>query len=1159
MKGGMRRLAALSAVAAASFTAVSHAANTAVPSPDLDLSGLGRVAIAGDFDAIALYSYQGQTASSLISNGSQSLLTRLPDGSFQNIGAADAYISAMCPFVKKDGSLVGVVVAGNFTSLGGVEASGIALWDPKTLVISPLPGIDGRVNSLLCDSSSGTVYVGGSFSGANSTNAIAWVSGWTNLPFSGFNGPVNAITKAPNGNIVFAGDFSGLGNASTPKVANDQIVNIASANIAADGSSTQDGFSDPKSIVCKNGAGGAGNTWLLANNRPGSYRAQFGFGFTPTLLRLYNTNQDGRGTKTFRYTNPADNGIMNFTYVDTTGQNRSCAASCPLPQGDTTAQDFHFVNNVNMNAFRLDIYEWYGQGGGLSGIELFQDNIFAYAVPEFNEPTCNIPDVIGATATSTGGWHTSPSGQSRSEYLTIAMENGASTADMNTLPSVVFKPDIRQSGNYSVSIYTPGCLGDNTCSRRGVVEVTGTMTSEGETIQTSLYQTNNYDKYDQIYFGYVDLAKDSFRPTVTLTPQAAQDGPLVVVAQRVGFELISSNGGLNGLFEYDPNEATINTDFASSAINSAGLGLDSDAQISSLAVIDDTLYAAGNFSAESSSAINNILSVGPKNATALPNSGLNNAVMTLYRNGSTLYVGGNFTSTGDNKVQGLNGVAAFSKTSNSWTSLGAGVDGRVFSIVPLQVNISDAETLNAIAITGYFTRVNAVGEKPSFSVDGFAIWVPSRNNWLHNLDVPDAVRYDGQLITETDVPGYNPLYAGSLTSQDLGNADLMGLAGSKQLMLTSYGLQLSSNDSSSNDTSMTKRDTTSSSTEDINGVAAALFYKDNGMNLTILGGKFSAPVKTGSARNFLIVNNTDDTQQLSGLPDSIDTSSVFLAMDTQGTTLFAGGRVTGKVNNNNINGLIVYDLQTAGIASTQPPALSGDNVSVNAIATQPDAAKVYVGGSFSKAGSLNCESICFYDTNSAQWNSPGMGISGVVETMTWASSTKLILAGDLTVGGNKTTIVTYDSKKQVFSTFAGAENLPGPVTALGPTSSSYNEYWAAGIASNNQSVFLQKYDGSKWTAVDGLRPSSVIRSLQVMGVTKNHDSTDLVNDDQILVVSGALVLPGTGNVSAALYNGTTFQPFILTASSSGGAGSISRMFVENPGALLSSSSKSGLR
>ena len=350
-----------------------------VPPPSLDLSELGRVALTGDFDAISLYSYQQQTESTFSTNGSQAIVTQRPNGDFATTVTSDGYIKSMCPFVMKDGTRAGVVGGGNFTSMGGQATQGIAMYDPSTQKITPLQGLNGTVNVLWCDQETNTVYVGGDFKGGNSTNAIAWVgtAGWSDLPFTGFNGPVKEIRGAPNGNMIFAGSFTGLGNKnSTTLVHKDQqIINLSSANITAEISSATDGFDDPHNIVCKtSGQDGAGNTWLLEDNTPGSWKANLSFGFQPTKLRLWNTHQDGRGTQTFRFT-AYPNAIMNFTYIDpTTGKNTTCDARCPLSNDTKVSyQDFRFVNTVGMSSFQIDISAWYGQGGGLNGIELFQD------------------------------------------------------------------------------------------------------------------------------------------------------------------------------------------------------------------------------------------------------------------------------------------------------------------------------------------------------------------------------------------------------------------------------------------------------------------------------------------------------------------------------------------------------------------------------------------------------------------------------------------------------------------------------------------------------------------------------------------------------------------------------------------------------------------
>lgn len=65
-------------------------------------------------------------------------------------------------------------------------------------------------------------------------------------------------------------------------------------------------------------------------------------------------------------------------------------------------------------------------------------------------------------------------------------------------------------------------------------------------------------------------------------------------------------------------------------------------------------------------------------------------------------------------------------------------------------------------------------------------------------------------------------------------------------------------------------------------------------------------------------------------------------------------------------------------------------------------------------------------------------------------------------------------------------------------------------------------------------------------LTKEHPNTDLIPSRQALLVSGHLDIIGFGSASAALYNGTAFQPYLLTSTSSNEPGSVAQTFVQNP-------------
>jgi len=84
-------------------------------------------------------------------------------------------IEKPCLFVVRGATLAGVVVEGNFTSLRGIEAQSVAMFDPTQAKVSPLTGLSGQVRILLCNEDTNTVYVRGDFKGLSSSNAIAWV------------------------------------------------------------------------------------------------------------------------------------------------------------------------------------------------------------------------------------------------------------------------------------------------------------------------------------------------------------------------------------------------------------------------------------------------------------------------------------------------------------------------------------------------------------------------------------------------------------------------------------------------------------------------------------------------------------------------------------------------------------------------------------------------------------------------------------------------------------------------------------------------------------------------------------------------------------------------------------------------------------------------
>ncbi|KAF4123494.1 Cellular morphogenesis protein [Geosmithia morbida] len=1129
-----QKLGAAIGLIASFVPAVAHALDFR-PAPDanLDFSNLGRIGIAGDFTGISLYEYEGQTGRPPSSNGSESLLAMLPNGALTSIVSTDASIEAMCTFKSSDGDVKGVVIGGNFTSLDGTQSTSIALYDPNTGKVTPVDGLEGQVDALYCDDERETVYVGGNFKTADSSNAIAYdTEGLKKLPFAGFNGPVEAITKAANGHIIFGGSFTGLGNASAPSEPDGQTVNLSTANITAENSSGDDGFGNPASLVCSSESNGT--TWLAQDGVPAAWDADFGFGFQPTKLRLRNTHQDGRGTKTFRFVAFPINGIMNLTYIDpASGTNKTCTSECPLSHdADIQYQDFHFVNKVGMDHFRIAISEWYGDGAGLDGVELFQDDIFAYAVSDFNEPACRSVS-NPSSASRTGPWEVSPSLQSSSGYLTLDL--GSSGASRSS--SVVFKPNIRESGNYTVNMYTPGCQPDGTCERRGRVNVTGTMSSADDgddSFVETIYQTNDFDKYDQIYFGYIEKTSDAFQPSVTLSPMDDDDGS-IVVALRVGFILMNSTGGLNGLYDFDPSQSELDTSsLETSPVNKLGASFDDDTGVKTLLTSDKVTYVGGNFTSKSHE---NIVAIDDDGKVSRLDGGLDGEVTGMLLVDGKLYVGGGFGNTQTEAVDGMDHVAVYDVEGDSWGALGAGVDGPVQYVVPLQVNLTGGGPETAVAFTGSFTRINGFDGGDAVPVDGLAIWIPSEENWLQNLDGP-VPSYSGTLTaTLTDLGDGEMLYAGSVTSAQ------MGANGAATLHDDGLGQFPADLRAESPTSELGRRDV--SIRGGISGVVTGLFNNDDGRNVTILAGHFSARSSNGSAIDNLIIIDGEDGDKVYGLGGDISADSTFAALDIGGSTLYAGGSVSGNGSDLEVGGIIAYDLGSHRLG-TQPSSVSGGNATVSAISVRPGReSEVYVGGDFTKAGALDCPGFCLYSADTSRWVRPGSGVGGDVRALMWTSRKTLLVAGDLERGSGRTSLAVYEADDESWEEFPGADALPGPVYAVTPGSTDNDQIWVAGESRTDGSPFLMKYDGSSWhTANHSLGSGSVLRSLQVLTVTKDHGDSAVLGRDQVLMLTGSLNLADFGMASAAIYNGTGLQPYAMTTSSTSKPGSIAKIFSE---------------
>jgi hypothetical protein len=172
--------------------------------------------------------------------------------------------------------------------------------------------------------------------------------------------------------------------------------------------------------------------------------------------------------------------------------------------------------------------------------------------------------------------------------------------------------------------------------------------------------------------------------------------------------------------------------------------------------------------------------------------------------------------------------------------------------------------------------------------------------------------------------------------------------------------------------------------------------------------------------------------------------------------------------------------------------------------------------------------------------------------MVWISNRQLALVGNLTAGGNSSTVMIYDSS-EASGTFRSIDGPAGTLSAITSGSSDGKQYWVGGSNADG-SPLLQKYNGT-WTPIEpALGEGSEIQGLQIFSTSRDHGRADLLARNHVLMALGSLNVPNFGNASAAIFNGTAWTPYALTGASAGSS-SLRNVFVENPANFFNSGRK----
>ncbi|KAG2184143.1 hypothetical protein INT44_009158 [Umbelopsis vinacea] len=267
--------------------------------PGLDLSAFQQLGIVGDFAGLSRFSNPQQFES--LDVNSATILSKSNNDTFESIISTPGTLNAACKLPQGGNSnAYDVYFAGSFTTINNTVTNNIAKMDTQTgNIVSLQSGLNGPVYALYCDPSSSTVYVGGAFN----TSVMMWRSGtWTPMPWKALDGPVYTIAPNPVTNtIFFAGQFQSTMDGVYGNSTVSQPVPLNSPSSVGSGNTASNPTkNDPTSIICPTSTSNLHNhTWLLEDDTPGYWEANFGETVIPQTFRLANTFYDGRGTDKF--------------------------------------------------------------------------------------------------------------------------------------------------------------------------------------------------------------------------------------------------------------------------------------------------------------------------------------------------------------------------------------------------------------------------------------------------------------------------------------------------------------------------------------------------------------------------------------------------------------------------------------------------------------------------------------------------------------------------------------------------------------------------------------------------------------------------------------------------------------------------------------------
>jgi hypothetical protein len=601
-------------------------------------------------------------------------------------------------------------------------------------------------------------------------------------------------------------------------------------------------------------------------------------------------------------------------------------------------------------------------------------------------------------------------------------------------------PYVAQDGTYDISFFTPACSFDATCGQRGFVDVTVeiTGTSATTTQMTTIDQEVTFDTWNNIYTGTVDPISQNQEVKVTMRLSSSRRAILAadkgdkyyLIADKVlviaketnggGSTIVKVGSGANQIETVAPANRNIayargygvwewpidSTSTASPTIDATsrsahslplhssatdfddiGFVISSGSSILNIQQSPDGAFTAlmGSFNYTTSAlSAQSILLMASGGLLKVPNGGLSGSVSSAAFAGGYLYVAGDFNSTADGRVNGLNGRARtqYASLLGAWEAVpGSSGDSLATAVTPLGDDLLFAYNGQPISIWSASSLAELSGMN-STTTGNFSVAQTALNGQIAYLagdlqSLNEMLSSPIAMLSKAGLAGRQLPFdktAASSSPTSVAPPSAMSLASSSAALTSGLKNRLSRRQATSNVLAVPSS-IPSSSFSNTTGptILASTFWTNSSTKeeSTIIGGRFA--LNGGATSNVAVVQPDGSVQPLT-TEQAFGTMRQLLVIQD---TLWLGGDSSEL---GNAQSLYSYNLAT-GALTPFPLSPSGDAY-VTALMQKDD--NTVVAGYFSSVAGVSCPSICEYNSATQSWTTYSEGLRGVVTSMVQA-------------------------------------------------------------------------------------------------------------------------------------------------------------------------------